>query len=79
MKASSTAIKGTLTRHTEPHQDCSSRAPLTTGPIAAPAAKQLIQIRDRLPALLLVDQHVADQRQRQPTSPWCWNSLRTPH
>ncbi len=28
---------GTLTRNTDPHEKCSSRNPLATGPIAAPA------------------------------------------
>ena len=34
---SAAATRGMLTRNTDPHQKCSSRKPLATGPMAAPA------------------------------------------
>ncbi len=40
---SSSAITGTPIRNTEPHQNSSSSAPPTSGPIAAPAEKLAIQ------------------------------------
>ena len=42
--ASRSPIAATLGRNTDPHQKCWSKAPPTSGPIAAPAAKELIQI-----------------------------------
>ena len=40
--SSSNTITGTAGRNTEPHQKCSSSAPPTSGPIAAPTEKLVI-------------------------------------
>ena len=62
---SSSTITGTASRNTEPHQKLSSSTPPTSGPIAAPTEKLVIQIADRDRALPVVVEHVADQRQRR--------------
>src|SRR6266568_5121395 len=41
-RMSSSAITGTASRNTEPHQKCSSSTPPSTGPIAPPAEKAVI-------------------------------------
>ena len=43
---------GTLTKNTEPHEKCSSRKPLATGPTAAPAPEMPAQMAMALPRSL---------------------------
>jgi len=43
-RTSSRAITGTASRNTEPHQKCSRSTPPSTGPIAPPAEKLVIQM-----------------------------------
>ena len=46
---SATAMIGTLTKNTEPHEKCSSRKPLATGPTAAPPPEIPAQMAIALP------------------------------
>ena len=46
---SATAMIGTLTKNTEPHEKCSSRNPLATGPTAAPPPEMPAQMAIALP------------------------------
>ena len=54
---------GTPTRKTEPHQKCSSRAPPTSGPMAAPTAKLAPQTPIALVRSASIFEHRAEQRQ----------------